>query len=73
MNKQKYNQLLQKRAEYEEKLKNLYKGFRGVSHENSAAEIRYSQIKVYEDFIASIDQELRALQSKNIDKGTIKR
>lgn len=62
MNQEKYNHLIEKRAKYEEKLKNLYKGFRGVRHEDSASEIRYTQIKVYESFINSIDDEIRAMK-----------
>ena len=64
MDQEKYKRLLEKRAEYEEKLKKAYVGFRGVSHENAAAELRYSQIKVYEDFIASIDSELKEMGKK---------
>lgn len=66
MNKEeKKKELLQKREKYEEKLKNLRIGFRGVRHEDSASEIRYSMIKVYEDFINSIDEELRQLETQN--------
>lgn len=60
---QKKQQLLQKREDYEAKLKKLYIGFRGVVHENSASEIRYTQIKVYESFINSIDEEIKALEN----------
>ena len=59
----KINELKQKKIEYEEKLKKLYIGFRGVRHEDSASEIRYTQIKVTESFIHSIDEEIKALNS----------
>ena len=62
MSNKKYQELLKKRAEYEEKLKKAYIGFRGVRHENSASEIRYTQIKVYEGFINSIDEELAEMK-----------
>lgn len=62
MNSEKHAELVKKKAEYEEKLKKLYLGFRGVRHEDSASEIRYTQIKVYESFIHSIDEELRTLK-----------
>jgi hypothetical protein len=65
MNKQqKKKELLEKREKYEEKLKNLKIGFRGVRHEDSASEIRYSMIKVYEDFINSIDEEIAKLDQE---------
>lgn len=62
MNKsQKKKELLAKKAIYQEKLNKLKIGFHGVRHEDSASEIRYSMIKVYEDFINSIDEELKNL------------
>ncbi len=62
MNNKKYKDLVKKRAEYEEKLRNARIGFRGVRHEDSASEIRYTQIKVYEGFINSIDEELASMK-----------
>jgi hypothetical protein len=64
MDQKKYNELLEKRKQYEEKLKKLYVGFHGVRHENAASELRYVQIKVTEDFLTSIDAELRAMKEK---------
>lgn len=58
---EKIQQLLQKREETLETLKELYKHFHGVKHENSASEIRYTRIKVLEGFIQSIDLELKSL------------
>lgn len=60
---QKRKELLQKRQETVSKLKELYKHFRGVRHENSASEIRYTQIRVLESFIESIDAELKSLEN----------
>lgn len=62
---QKKKELLEKREKYEEKLKNLRIGFRGVRHEDSVSEIKYSMIKVYEDFINSIDEEIAQLDKKD--------
>lgn len=53
--------LLRKREETLKKLKELYKHFHGVKHENSVSEIRYTQIKVLEGFVDSINQELASL------------
>ncbi len=61
----KIKELKEKKEKYEEKLKFLYKNFRGVIHEDSSSEIKYTQIKVYESFIHSIEDELRALGKEN--------
>jgi hypothetical protein len=63
MTPQKIEELSQKKKFYEDKLAFLYRNFRGVHHEDSNSELKYTQIKVYEDFIRSIDAELKALQA----------
>lgn len=57
----KYKELIKKKEEAVIKLELLYKGFHGVRHEDSASEIRYTQIKVLEDYINSINEELKLL------------
>ncbi len=64
MNK-KLQELKARRDKYKEKLTLLYKNFRGVKHENSLSELRYSQIRVYEDFVRSLEDEISELKSKN--------
>ncbi|MEK7497628.1 MAG: hypothetical protein AAB656_01785 [Patescibacteria group bacterium] len=59
MDNLKHKELLKKKEEAIEKLNFLYKGFHGVRHEDSASEIRYTQIKVLEDYINSINEELK--------------
>lgn len=59
---QKLKALKKQKAEAEEKLAGLYKNFRGVIHEDSASEMKYTQIKVLEGFIISIDDEIRSLE-----------
>lgn len=54
-------ELLKKRQETINLVKELYKNFRGVSHENSAAEIKQVKIKVYEGFVDSLNKELLSL------------
>lgn len=44
-----------------EKLKELHKNFRGVKHEDSASEMKYTTLRVYEAHLHSIDEELRSL------------
>ena len=60
-NKKKVEDLLKKRQDTILKVKELYKNFRGVSHENSAAEIKHVKIKVYEGFVDSLNKELLTL------------
>jgi hypothetical protein len=60
---EKIKELQEKRTKYDEKLKIMYKNFKGVKHENSDSEIKYTMIKVYEDFIRSIDAEIKVLQA----------
>jgi uncharacterized coiled-coil DUF342 family protein len=59
---QKIADLHKKREEIIEKLNGLYKNFRGVIHEDSASEMKYTQIKVLESFIESINAELKTLE-----------
>lgn len=60
-NEEKIQMLLEKRRTTVEKIKELYKNFRGVSHENSSAEIKQVRIKVLEGFVDSLNKELTSL------------
>lgn len=60
----KLTELKQRRDKYREKLTGMYKNFRGVKHENSLSELRYSEIKVYEDMLNSVVEEIKNLESK---------
>lgn len=53
-----------KKKEAEVELKELYRNFRGVKHENSVSEIRYTQIKVLEGYIATLQEEIVVLSKK---------
>ena len=59
---EKLKELHQKRDDVIEKLKGLYKNFRGVIHEDSASEMKYTQIKVLEGFIESLNAEIKTLE-----------
>lgn len=59
--KKKYNDLVEEHKKLVEKLEFLHKGFRGVSHENSAAEMRYTTIQVYEAHLRSVEQAMSEL------------
>ncbi len=60
---EKLKQLHQKREEVIIKLNGLYKNFRGVIHESSDSEMKYTQIKVLEGFIESLNAEIKALET----------
>lgn len=60
----KLQELKAKRDKYKEKLTNMYKNFRGVKHENSLSELRYSEIKVYEDLLNSVIVEINKLENE---------
>lgn len=58
MNK-KLQELKDKRDKYKTKLTGMYKNFRGVKHENSLSELRFSEIRVYEDLLRSVEEEIQ--------------
>ncbi len=53
---------IEKRDRYKAKLKEMYKHFRGVKHENSLSELQDSTIKVYEDIVRSLNLEIETLK-----------
>lgn len=56
--------LYKKLAEAEEKYQTRLKNFRGVPHESAMGELNFSELKVREDFVASIKAEIKALEEK---------
>lgn len=60
----KIRELKSRRDKYKEKLTRMYKNFRGVKHENSLSELQYSEIKVYEDLLNSVVEELKLIENK---------
>lgn len=61
---EKLKDLIKKRDEYRVKLTEMYKHFRGVKHENALSELKYSQIKVYEDMLNSVVEEISSLEKE---------
>jgi uncharacterized coiled-coil DUF342 family protein len=61
-NNKKLQELKEKRDKYKNRLTSMYKNFRGVKHENSVSELRYSEIKVYEDLLNSVILEINKLE-----------
>lgn len=60
---QKLKEHITKRDNYKAKLKEMYKHFRGVKHENALSELQDSTIKVYEDMLNSIVEEIKILEN----------
>ncbi|MDO8340997.1 MAG: hypothetical protein Q7T59_03415 [Candidatus Woesebacteria bacterium] len=58
----KLQELIQKRENYKEKLIEMYKHFHGVKHESAHSELQYSEIKVYEDMLNSVVEEIKNLK-----------
>jgi len=53
--------LIKKRDAYKVKLIEMYKHFHGVKHESAHSELQYSEIKVYEDMLNSVVNEISKL------------
>ena len=62
--KEKLAALYIKLREAEEKYQARLRNFRGVPHESSAGELSFSELKVREDFVASLKAEIKALEEK---------
>lgn len=60
---QKIERLTSERATLQEKFDKLFRTFRGVIHEDSSSEMKYTMIKVLEAHIHSIDEELKILHA----------
>ena len=43
--------------------------FRGVSHENALAELRYTQFMVYKDLVEGVEKEIRAVKASEKSGG----
>lgn len=61
---EKITYLYSEKKRLSEKFSELMKRFRGVHHEDSASEMKYTTIKVLEAHLHSIDDELRSLGEK---------
>ena len=62
--KEKLDALYKKLAEAEEKYKFRLSHFRGVAHESAQGELAFSELKVREDFVLSLKNEIATLESK---------
>lgn len=65
MNKnKKLQELIAKREKYQVKLKVMYSHFHGVKHESAHSELQHSEIKVYEDILNSVTEEIAKLTAQ---------
>jgi len=62
--KEKLEALYIKLADATEKYQQRLKNFRGVAHESASGELASSELKVREDFVRSLQAEVRALEEK---------
>lgn len=62
--KEKLEALYKKLTEAEEKYYERLKRFRGVPHESAAGELSFSELKVREDFVRSLRDEIKVLEEK---------
>lgn len=60
--KAKLAELYTKLNEAETKYRERLKGFRGVPHESAMGELNYSELKVREDFVRSLRDEISELE-----------
>ena len=62
--REKLEALYKKLEEAEEKYKLRLSRFRGVAHESAMGELAFSELKVREDFVQSLKQEIKVLEEK---------
>jgi hypothetical protein len=62
--KEKLEALYKKLEEATEKYKHRLKNFRGVPHESASGELSFSELKVREDFVRSLRDEIIAMEKK---------
>jgi DNA-binding ferritin-like protein len=61
---EKLDALYKKLEEYEAKVAFRLSHFRGVAHESASGELASSELKVLQDYVASLKTEIAALEEK---------
>ena len=51
-------------VKYKEKLAAKMKNFRGVKHESSLSELRYTEVMVLRDIVRSLENEIQEISKK---------
>ncbi len=62
--KEKLEALLKKLNEYEAKVSFRLSHFRGVAHESASGELASSELKVLQDYVASLKTEIKILETR---------
>ncbi|MDO8488238.1 MAG: hypothetical protein Q7S31_02890 [bacterium] len=63
--KQKLNQLEEKLAHYKKIFLDKKRNFRGVKHESSLSELRYTEFMVYKNIVEGLEREIKNLRVKS--------
>ena len=61
-NRQKLKQLEEKLEKYKPIFAEKKRNFRGVRHESSISELRYTEFMVYKNIVESLEKEIRELK-----------
>lgn len=62
MSNSKIQQLEEQLVKYKAKLADKMTRFKGVRHENSLSELRYTEIMVYRNWISELEKEIAKLK-----------
>ncbi len=60
---QKIKQLEEKLAKYKKIYEEKKKNFRGVKHESSLSELRYTEFMVYKSIVEGLEKEIKKLKT----------
>ena len=63
-NRQKLKELEEKLAKYKPIFLEKKRNFRGVKHESSISELRYTEFMVYKNIVEGLEREIRELKAK---------
>ena len=63
-NRQKLKELEEKLAKYKPIFLEKKRNFRGVKHESSISELRYTEFMVYKNMVEGMEKEIRELKVK---------
>ena len=63
-NQQKLDDLEKKLAKYKPIYEEKRRNFRGVRHESSISELRYTEFMVYKNMVEGLEREIRELKAK---------
>lgn len=62
--KKRLGELEEKLAKYKPIYLEKKRNFRGIKHEDSLSELRYTEFKVYEDMVRGLEREIQQIKTK---------